>query len=175
MEHAQIISSPIGDILITSDEIGLTGLYLRNSLNKKMQERSSFAFQTDSFLEDTKRWLTIYFSKKQPDFTPKISLHGSSFAKEVWTLLKDIPYGTVCTYGDLAKQIAKSRNQKAMSSQAIGQAVSKNPIPIIIPCHRVIGAKNQLTGYALGLDLKVTLLALEQVDTSLLRGMEDKA
>lgn len=86
---------------------------------------------------------------------------GSDFAKAVWQILCEIPYGKVTTYGDIASQIAKTRNQRNMSAQAVGGAVGHNPISIIIPCHRVIGKNGSLIGYAGGIEKKLKLLKLE--------------
>lgn len=94
---------------------------------------------------------------------------GSAFAREVWELLLQVPYGQLSTYGALAKQIAQKHNIAKMSAQAIGKAVGSNPIAIIIPCHRVIGANKNLVGYAGGLEKKITLLQIEGIDTTKFR------
>ena len=105
---------------------------------------------------DTKRWLDIYFAGRQPDFTPPLHLIGSDFRRRVWKRLLEIPYGQTTTYGALLGG--------GMSAQAVGGAVGHNPISIIVPCHRVIGANGSLTGYAGGIDKKIGLLTLEGVD-----------
>ena len=107
-------------------------------------------------------WLDIYFSGNEPDFTPKLNPRGSPFRKTVWDIMLKIPYGKTTTYGQIAQQIAKQKGIKDMSAQAVGGAVGHNPISIIIPCHRVIGANGNLTGYAGGLDKKCYLLKLEK-------------
>lgn len=91
---------------------------------------------------------------------------GSEFRQNVWTILCEIPYGEVTTYGDIAKKMAAKMGKAAMSSQAVGGAVGHNPISIIIPCHRVVGANGSLTGYAGGIKTKIKLLELEGVDMS---------
>ena len=110
------------------------------------------------------RWLNVYFSGREPDFTPKLHLIGSDFRQAVWALLLQIPYGQTVTYGQLAARLAAERGLARMSAQAVGGAVGRNRISLIIPCHRVLGADGSLTGYAGGLDRKAKLLALEGVD-----------
>lgn len=112
----------------------------------------------------TKIWLDAYFSgeKVSPKDIPLAPRGGSSFARSIWNMLCLIPYGETTTYGELAKSIAAERGLKKMSAQAIGGAVGSNPIAIIIPCHRVIGAKGNLTGFGGGLDLKIKLLQIEK-------------
>lgn len=156
--------SPLGEILLAADEVGLIGLWLNkqkyyaNNLPKEVQENDNH------ILNKTKRWLDIYFSSKEPNFTPPLHLIGSSFRIDVWNILLEIPYGKTITYGEIAKKIKERRNTANMSSQAIGGAVSHNNISIIIPCHRVIGKNGNLTGYAGGLDKKISLLKYEHVD-----------
>ena len=112
----------------------------------------------------TRRWLDAYFSGRQPDVSAlPMAPRGSAFAQSVWQLLLEIPYGQTVTYGQLAKRLAERRGLAQLSAQAVGGAVGHNPISVIIPCHRVLGAKNQLTGYAGGLDVKTFLLKLEGV------------
>lgn len=109
---------------------------------------------------DTKRWLDVYFTGREPDFTPPLHPAGSSFRQAVWQLLLEIPYGQTTTYGALAKRLNAGR----MSAQAVGGAVGHNPISIIVPCHRVVGTNGSLTGYAGGLDRKIRLLEMEKTD-----------
>lgn len=104
--------------------------------------------------DQTIDWLEIYFSGKNPEFTPRIKIEGTDFQKKVWKYLQQIPSGKVETYGNIAKNLKTS-------ARAIGNAVAKNPISIIVPCHRVIGANGKLTGYAGGIDRKNFLLELE--------------
>ena len=132
------------------------GLFLgENLLNYKNFENLPIIY--------AKRWLSEYFSAKRPQISKlPIQLKGTDFQKAVWLQASEIPYGTILTYGALAKLLAKSMNKKVISAQAIGTALSKNPILIVIPCHRVIGAKNNLCGYSAGLDIKSRLLQFEQ-------------
>lgn len=111
-----------------------------------------------------KRWLTIYFSGREPDFIPPLHIIGSTFQLAVWEILRKIPYGKTTTYGEIAKTIARQQGLPRMSAQAVGGAVGHNEISIIIPCHRVVGTNGSLTGYAGGIDKKVKLLNLEKAD-----------
>ena len=114
--------------------------------------------------DQTKRWLDLYFSGREPGFTPALNPLGSAFRRAVWEILLKIPYGKTTTYGQIAREIAAARGLAKMSAQAVGGAVGHNEISIIIPCHRVIGAHGNLTGYAGGIDRKIKLLQLEGVD-----------
>lgn len=109
------------------------------------------------------KWLEVYFSGKNPAFTPDVELHGSPFRLEVWNLLKTIPYGETVCYGDIAKAIAERHGMTKMSAQAVGGAVGANPVSVIVPCHRVIGSDKTLVGYGGGLERKVFLLGIEGV------------
>ena len=114
-------------------------------------------------LRKTKFWLDRYFAGEKPDMDElSLAPQGSEFCKMVWGILCEIPYGEVTTYGEIAKKVAERTGKKSMSAQAVGGAVGHNPISIIIPCHRVIGADGSLTGYAGGIEKKVKLLELEK-------------
>lgn len=164
MQYINHYKSPIGSILLAADGRGLTGLwfegqkYFAYKLDPEHEEKELLVF------EQAKGWLDTYFSGKEPDFTPTLHLNGSPFQLAVWEALRQIPYGTVTTYGELARTIAKRRGQLRMSAQAVGGAVGHNAISLIIPCHRVVGTNGSLTGYAGGIDKKIKLLTLEQVD-----------
>ena len=156
--------SPLGGVLLAADEIGLTGLwfdgqkYFAHGLPADRVER-----ETPALLE-AKRWLDIYFSGKEPDFTPPLHPIGSAFRQSVWEILLQIPYGKTTTYGEIARQLSEKMGLSRMSAQAVGGAVGHNEISIIIPCHRVVGTNGSLTGYAGGIDKKGKLLELEQTD-----------
>lgn len=164
MQYTSHYQSPIGNILLAADEIGLTGLWFEGQkyfalyLDKEHEEKELPIFK------QTKRWLDVYFSGKEPDFSVPLHFTGTDFQNEVWEILYSIPYGTTMTYGEIAKQIAAKRGLKRMSAQAVGGAVGHNEISIIVPCHRVVGSNGSLTGYAGGLDKKIWLLTLEKVD-----------
>ncbi len=164
MQYITHYQSPLGGITISSDGSTLTGLwfdgqkYFASTLGADYEEKDLPIFT------ETKRWLDIYFSGREPDFTPPLSLNGSPFRIAVWQILQNIPYGQTITYGDIARQLAAQQGKTKMSAQAVGGAVGHNPISIIVPCHRVVGAGGSLTGYAGGIDKKVQLLELEGID-----------
>lgn len=161
MTYYKLYDSPIAKILLTSDGKYLTGLqFVSNAYASKI---SPNLVQNDNdVLNMTSKWLSIYFAGNQPNFTPKYKLNNLSlFAQLVTTEMLAIPYGQTITYGEIAKRIAAKLNVKKMSAQAVGGAAHRNPICIIVPCHRVIGSHNKLTGYGGGLDKKVALLNLE--------------
>ena len=129
-----------------------------NEQNEYFEEKNLAVF------DQTRRWLDLYFSGREPGFTPALNPLGSAFRRAVWEILLKIPYGKTTTYGQIACEIAAARGLAKMSAQAVGGAVGHNEISIIIPCHRVIGAHGNLTGYAGGIDRKIKLLQLERVD-----------
>ena len=163
MQYIHYYESPIGQILLTADEQGLTDLMLQGEPWTLPVDHSE---ETTPAIKESILWLDIYFSGNIPDFTPPLHLTGSPFQMEVWELLLKIPYGSITTYGDLAKQIAQQRGISRMSAQAVGGAVGSNPVSIIVPCHRVVGTNGNLTGFASGLDNKIALLKQEGHDTS---------
>ena len=163
MDYNWHYDSPLGGITLASDGEALTGLWFDGQI-----------YFADTMSEDSKKeelpifvqtchWLDSYFSGKEPDFTPRLKMNTTPFRKAVWEILLTIPFGKTMTYGDIAKLIAQNRGVSQMSAQAIGGAVGHNSIALIIPCHRVVGSKGNLTGYAGGLDKKVKLLRLEGV------------
>ncbi len=158
MKYTEIYKSPIGEILIACDKIGLTGLWFKDEKFNALNFENEYKEKTTYVLEKTKCWLDIYFSGKEPDFMPDIHLIGSPFQIYVWKILKKIPYGEITTYGEIAKEIAQKRGIAKMSAQAVGGAVSRNKISIIMPCHRVIDSKGSLRGYSGGIEKKLWLL-----------------
>lgn len=116
-----------------------------------------------------KAWLDEYFSGKEPDVPLELTPHGTEFQLRVWESLREIPYGTTVTYGDIAKRLNRQCPTRRTSARAVGQAVGRNPIGIIIPCHRVIGRGNKLTGFNAGIDAKISLLNIENIDTTKLK------
>lgn len=118
--------------------------------------------ENEEVFTETVKWLDIYFSGVEPTFTPKLKVTGvSNFCLSVIDEIKDIPFGELLTYGDIAQSIAKKRGIKKMSAQAVGGALHRNPFCLIIPCHRVIGKNNSLVGYGGGINNKLNLLKLE--------------
>ena len=157
-------NSPIGNITMASDGESLCGLWFDGQKYFASTVKGETEDKTLPVFEQTKKWLDIYFSGNEPDFMPKLSLNGSEFCKAVWDILLTIPYGSVMTYGEIAKILAKQRGIGKMSAQAVGGAVGHNPISIIVPCHRVVGTNGNLTGYAGGIDKKISLLKIEKTD-----------
>lgn len=151
---------------LVSDGKNLVGLwtlgqkYFESTLYGHVEEKNDLAI-----FRQTKAWLERYFQGKRPDIAElPLAPEGNDFRQAVWKILRKIPYGQVITYGEIARQIARERGVAKMSSQAVGGAVGHNPISVIIPCHRVVGANGNLTGYAGGINLKIKLLAHEGVD-----------
>ena len=163
MMYTSHYDSPLGGILLAADDTGLTGLWFDGEKYFADVLDPEHKTQETPILLEAKRWLGLYFSGQQPNFTPPLHPIGSAFRQEVWELLLQIPYGQTTTYGELAKQLAAKHGLARMSAQAVGGAVGHNEISIIIPCHRVVGANGSLTGYAGGIDKKVKLLTLEKV------------
>lgn len=155
--------SPLGPILLASDEKSIKGLwfygakYFCHTMPETICEHNTFPL-----LLDAKAWLDAYFKGKNPLISDlPLAPIGSPFQQNVWRILCEIPYGMVTSYGEIAYEMALYMNKTHMSAQAVGGAVGHNPISIIIPCHRVVGADRSLTGYAGGIDKKRALLALE--------------
>lgn len=164
MTYITYYDSPLGKLLLAADEAGLTGVWFAQGKYYAEGLSPEHIAQETPALRETKRWLDVYFSGKEPGFLPPMHPVGTRFRQEVWELLLRIPYGKTTTYSALAGQIAQRHGKSRMSAQAIGGAVGHNPISILIPCHRVVGADGSLTGYAGGLDKKIHLLELEGVD-----------
>lgn len=162
MEYFYEYKSAIGDIKITSNETGITEVrFKRQSENEEHHDK---IYKEASTIKDAKEWLDIYFSGENPKFIPQLNVVGTEFQKLVWKMLLEIPYGKTTTYGEIARKIAEIKNVSRMSAQAVGGAVGKNPIAIIIPCHRVVGKNGNMTGYAYGIDKKIALLDIEGTD-----------
>ncbi|MBP5182121.1 MAG: methylated-DNA--[protein]-cysteine S-methyltransferase [Lentisphaeria bacterium] len=160
-EYRFSYSSPLGVMTLTSDGTALTGLWFEGL--DHLPERTAFpAGKTLSVFLGTKEWLDTYFAGKIPAFTPPLRMKGTPFRRLVWERLLPIPYGETVTYGAIAKEIAQVSGVPRMSAQAVGGAVGHNRIAIIVPCHRVVGAKGSLVGYAAGLERKRFLLELER-------------
>lgn len=161
--YLQKYSCPIGQLLLAADDSAL--VQLRFDAEKQLGSLpKDISFVETPVLQATKRWLSIYFSGQEPDFMPPLRPTGTDFQQKVWQLLRKIPYGETTTYGEIARTLAAQQGQGRMSAQAVGGAVGRNPIAILIPCHRVIGASGKLTGYAGGLDKKRYLLSNEHID-----------
>lgn len=164
MTFLQHYNSPLGGILLAADEIGLSGLWFDGQKYFARDLPAEHVEQNTPVLSEAKRWLDIYFTGREPDFTPPLHPIGSVFRQAVWEILLQIPYGQTTTYGEIARQLAAKLGLPRMSAQAVGGAVGHNEVSIIIPCHRVVGTSGSLTGYAGGIDKKVKLLELEHTD-----------
>ncbi len=150
MKYVKIINTKIGKITIIEEDEKIIGIRINEELEK------NFVLKETKLLKETANQLQEYFCGTRKKFDVPLNPKGTNFMKKVWTSLTKIPYGEVRTYKQIAENID---NPKA--SRAVGMANNKNPIPIIIPCHRVIGSNGSLVGYALGLDIKKFLLELE--------------
>ena len=155
-------SSPLGIITTADNKEALCGLWFNGQSHFANVLPNDCVYEKTKIFSETKKWLDIYFSGKEPDFTPTLSYGNTPFRKKVCDIMLKIPYGETVTYNDIAKEIAGGSGN--MSAQAVGGAVGHNPISIIIPCHRVVGVKGNLTGYGGGLERKVELLKLEGMD-----------
>lgn len=177
------------DMIMMSDGVSLCSLVFKNSPDvtkvfkcAAMREKENLSEEGHAVLlknvsgsetekredleifEQTREWLDIYFGGKNPDFLPSLSPGTrTEFCARVSEIMKEIPYGKTVTYGEIAKRIAEEKGIKIMSAQAVGGAVGLNPVCIIIPCHRVLGAKGKLTGYGGGIKNKIGLLRLEGI------------
>ena len=162
MYYYTTYSSPLGEITIASDGKAIIGLWNENQKYHGHGVPGTLVRKDDLPLFDkTKKWLDGYFAGKNPGIEElPLAPAGGAFRRRVWDVLCKIPYGRVITYGEIASKI------KCASAQAVGGAVGHNPISIIIPCHRVVGANKNLTGYAGGLRMKMALLKLEGFDIS---------
>jgi methylated-DNA-[protein]-cysteine S-methyltransferase len=168
MYYSTVYVSPVGTLTLASDGDHLTGLWLDGQKYHGAADAGPLAEKDGTpALCAAKDWLDRYFAGERPAVSElPLAPAGSAFRRSVWAILCDIPYGEVVTYGDIAKKIAADTGRERMSSQAVGGAVGHNPISIIIPCHRVVGANGSLTGYAGGIDRKIKLLELEGADMS---------
>lgn len=157
MIYYDLISSPIGKLLLVATENGLKQIAFEDE-NQSAKIKSDWVQAPDK-LKPVTNQLAAYFRNELKIFDVELSPEGTAFQKQIWNQLKKIPYGKTCSYLDIANAIHKPK-----ACRAIGMANSKNPIPIIIPCHRVIGKNGKLTGYAGGLTTKAKLLKIENTE-----------
>ncbi|MCL2294421.1 MAG: methylated-DNA--[protein]-cysteine S-methyltransferase [Spirochaetes bacterium] len=157
------IDTPLVPIIISAENNALTGLWFVGQKYYPAKTEGWINKPTYPVFKEIKVWIKNYFAGKNPSLQDlRLEPAGTDFQREVWEILLKIPYGAVTTYGEIAKQLAEKRGLNSMSAQAVGGAVGHNPISIIIPCHRVLGATGHLTGYAGGIDKKEALLRLEK-------------
>ena len=152
MTFMQRCDTPLGGVLLVSDGDALTGLYFDGQKHRPAIEGTEAELPV---FTETRRWLAAFFAGRKPDFLPKIRLCGTPFQRAVWEALLRVPYGETVSYEALAEKLHTG-------ARAVGGAVGKNPVSLIVPCHRVVGKDGALTGYAGGLERKKALLALER-------------
>ncbi len=158
------LKTPLGEITASAGDNALTGLWFVGQKYYPSNNGTWVYEPRHPIFIKLSQWLDDYFAGRRNMTLPNLEPKGTTFQKAVWEILLQIPYGSVTTYGEIAKNIANSRGSYSMSAQAVGGAVGHNPISILIPCHRVVGANGSLTGYAGGLEKKKALLHIEQAD-----------
>ncbi|MFE6281816.1 methylated-DNA--[protein]-cysteine S-methyltransferase [Streptomyces sp. NPDC057877] len=159
MKQHTIIDSPYGPLTLVADDGVLSGLYMTDQRHRPAEETFGprAASPSETPFAAAEEQLEAYFAGALKEFTLELRLHGTPFQRAVWAELRDIPYGETRTYGDLAATLGNPN-----SSRAVGLANGRNPVGIIVPCHRVVGATGSLTGYGGGLDRKRRLLDFER-------------
>ncbi|MEU9734226.1 methylated-DNA--[protein]-cysteine S-methyltransferase [Streptomyces sp. NPDC048002] len=155
MRRHSVIDSPYGPLTLVADDGVLCGLYMTEQRHRPAEE--TFGDRDDTLFAAAEEQLEGYFAGELTEFTLELRLHGTPFQRTVWDELRRIPYGETRTYGELADALGKPA-----ASRAVGLANGKNPVGIVVPCHRVVGADGSLTGYGGGLDRKRRLLDLER-------------
>ena len=156
------MQTPLGEVRLRSDGKALIGLWFVGQVNDA-KDHSDIEIKDDlPIFGQVETWLESYFSGEQSPIKIPLQPKGTIFQERVWKILQEIPYGETMTYGDIAQRIAKEKGVATYSAQAVGQAVGKNPISILIPCHRVLGRNGALTGYAGGVHRKEELLRIER-------------
>lgn len=173
MQYTTQYPSPLGTITLASDGTAIIGLWFDGQRHDRSILTPDYREGDVPVFAEAVRWLDCYFGGNEPDFTPALALDCSAFRREVLESLLRIPYGQVTTYGEIAKKIARRRGLQKMSAQAVGGAVGWNPISLLIPCHRVVGADGSLTGYGGGIQRKLALLELEKASIQNKEGRAD--
>lgn len=149
-------ASPLGKLKLVASETGLIAILWENDNPRRVPLTGLVEDNDQKILVETERQLKEYFSGKRNEFSIPLDMRGTAFQKDVWRALQAIPFGTTLSYGQIAKQLGRPT-----ASRAVGAANGRNPISIVVPCHRVIGSSGKLTGFAGGLDAKAHLLNLE--------------
>ncbi|MBO4257932.1 methylated-DNA--[protein]-cysteine S-methyltransferase [Streptomyces griseorubiginosus] len=155
MKQHTVITSPYGPLTLVAEDGVLCGLYMTDQRHRPAEE--TFGDHDDSPFGEAEEQLTAYFDGELKEFTLELRLHGTPFQRTVWDQLRRIPYGETRSYGELAAALGNPA-----ASRAVGLANGKNPVGIIVPCHRVVGADGSLTGYGGGLPRKQRLLDFER-------------
>lgn len=151
MKYIKNINTKIGNMAIIEENNKIIEIAINKKIDYKITEKET------PLLNETEKQIIEYLEGKRRKFNVPLNPKGTNFMKQVWTILQEIPYGEVTTYGQIAQKLGKPK-----TARAVGMANHKNPIPIIIPCHRVIGSNGKLIGYALGMDMKKFLLEWEK-------------
>jgi methylated-DNA-[protein]-cysteine S-methyltransferase len=151
------IESPVGELKLVASDKGLVAILWENDSPHRVRLSEQVANEKHPVLVETERQLDEYFAGKRKAFSVPLDMRGTRFQQDVWAALLAIPFGETRSYGQLAKQLGNPR-----ASRAVGAANGKNPVSIIVPCHRVIGSSGKLTGFAGGLGTKAHLLNLEK-------------
>ena len=168
MDYLSTLNSPVGPLTVASDGDALVGLWLDGQKYFEATLGETEERPDLPVLHEARAWLDRYFEGADPGPIPPVRPRGTAFRQRVWTMLAEIPYGQLTTYGELARRIEEETGARN-SARAVGGAVGHNPISIILPCHRVVGSTRSLTGYAGGLQKKIALLKLEGVDVDALK------
>jgi methylated-DNA-[protein]-cysteine S-methyltransferase len=155
MRSHTLVDSPVGPLTLVDDDGTLAGLYMHEQRHLPAADR--FGPRDDSVLGEVREQLGAYFAGELRTFDVPLATAGTPFQQQVWAALREVPYGSTCTYGDLAAAVGRPT-----AVRAVGAANGRNPVCLVVPCHRVVGAGGALTGYAGGLERKSWLLALEQ-------------
>ena len=155
MRTHTVVDSPVGPLTLVDEEGGLAGLYMHEQ--RHLPPTASFGPRDDRVLPALREQLPLYFAGELREFDVPLATAGTPFQQQVWAALREVPYGSTCTYGDLATAIGRPT-----AVRAVGAANGRNPVCIVVPCHRVVGSDGSLTGYAGGMERKELLLALER-------------
>ena len=167
MHYLNHYESPLGAMTMASDGDRLTGLWFDGQKYDRSTINDEAALEPDlPVFTRTAQWLDTYFGGTDPGFTPPIRVEGSDFKRMVTSIMLSIPFGATSTYARIAAEVARRTGRKQMSAQAVGGAVGRNPIVLIVPCHRVLASNGGLRGYAGGVDRKERLLQMEGVNVS---------
>ncbi|MBE5661001.1 methylated-DNA--[protein]-cysteine S-methyltransferase [Staphylococcus sp. SS21] len=162
MDYKCYYDSPVGQLELVSDGESLTAILFENQQNDGTREEDAPL----AIFKEAVQWLDAYFKGDNPEITIPLKPTGSDFQQRVWHELRQIPYGSLTTYGEIAKKVGEALNKPKMSAQAVGGAVGSNPLSIIVPCHRVVGKTGSLTGFGGTINNKIKLLELENIDMS---------
>ena len=168
MTHTASYQSPFGPITLASDGNALIGLWFEGQRHYGSTLGDGLLRTTDDVILKTCRWLDSYFSGRCPTFTPPLKLEATPFRQCIYRLLLQVPYGTTASYGEIAHRYAQQYGKSLPAYQAVGSAIGRNPISVIVPCHRIIGSHGRLGGYAGGLEIKQQLLQLENINTHII-------